>query len=87
VLTLPVRIAGRNEDKMDAKWQYDNNNVTYLDVFDEHDGTAGWYAASPETVEAGDAPDDGPFDAEEPAVKRAKELAIEEQERNEKLDS
>ena len=60
----------------------------YLDVYDEqHDGTAGWYAASPSTMENGDAPDDGPFETEEAAVTRAEELATEERELNEKLDS
>ena len=72
---------------MGTGWQYDNNNVFYLDVYDEHDGTPGWYAASPSTKESGDGPDDGPFDTEEAAIKRAEELATEERALNEKLNS
>jgi len=72
---------------MDAKWQFNNDNVFFLDFNDGHDGTPGWYAASPSTKKSGDGPDDGPFETEEHAVKRAKELAIEELALNEKLNS
>jgi len=68
-------------------YQYNNDNVFYLGEYDACDDDVGWYAASPSNMEAGEEPNDGPFETEEEAMARAEELAIEEQELNEKLDS
>ena len=79
-----------NEDKMSAEWQYNNDNVIYVsanDVENQSPYDVGWYAASPSNMEAGEEPNDGPFATEEQAITRAEELAIEERELNELINS
>ena len=71
-------------------WEYNNDNVTYVSANDAENGATyeiGWYAASPSTMEAGDEPDAGPFKTEKQAMARAEELAIEEHEQNELINS
>ena len=72
---------------MSEYYHYNNDNVFYLNAYNACDDDVGWYAASPSNMEAGLEPNDGPFKTEEEAIARAEELAVEERDRDEKLNS